>query len=166
MMQSREEAGRGPTNRREPVDRRASTVSNASSTHSRLENGFKQINLKSNIINFHMSWARASYLSLISVKFLKASYAKSVKDYSDSNRTWSVLDARVCLPAVLNDPRNPIRNSEPLPTPPPTFLPKVSRKNFDTYLAKLQKRVSPEELQAPYKNCQFFNIFLKKSIFS
>ena len=113
-----------------------------------------------------MSWARASYLSLISVKFLKASYAKSVKDYSDSNRTWSVLDARVCLPAVLNDPRNPIRNSEPLPTPPPTFLPKVSRKNFDTYLAKLQKRVSPEELQAPYKNCQFFNIFIpKESIF-
>ena len=46
MMQAREEAGRGPTNRREPVDRRASTVSNASSTHSRLENGFIKINLK------------------------------------------------------------------------------------------------------------------------
>ena len=63
-MQAREEAGRGPTNRREPVDRRASTVSNASSTHSRLENGFKQINLKSNIINFLMSWARASYFGI------------------------------------------------------------------------------------------------------
>ena len=109
-----------------------------------------------------MSWNRASYLGLISVKFFKRLInAKSVKDYSDSNRTWSVLDARVCLPAVLNDPRNPIRNSEPLPTPPPTFLPKVSRKNFDTYLAKLQKRVSPDELQVPYKNCQF-NIFIPK----
>ena len=54
----------------------------------------------------------------------------------------------MCLPAVLNDPRNPIRNSEPLPNPPPTPLPKVSRKNFDLYLAKLHKRVTPEELSA------------------
>ena len=70
MMQAREEAGRGPTNRREPVDRRASTVSNASSTHSRLDNGFIKINFKSNIINFLMSWTRASYLGIFSVKFL------------------------------------------------------------------------------------------------
>ena len=37
MMHPRDEPVNRPVNRREPVDRRASTISNASSTHSRLE---------------------------------------------------------------------------------------------------------------------------------
>ena len=38
----------------------------------------------------------------------KGSAASIISEYaySDKERSWSVLDARVCLPAILNDPRH------------------------------------------------------------
>ena len=38
----------------------------------------------------------------------KGSAASIISEYaySDKERSWTVLDARVCLPAILNDPRH------------------------------------------------------------
>jgi len=61
--------------------------------------------------------------------------------YSDTERRWGVLDARVCLPAVLNDPRKSSRYAnEPVPVIPPSNLPEVKLSDFAGYLKKLKHR--------------------------
>ena len=60
----------------------------------------------------------------------------------DVDRHWSVLDARVCLPAILNDPRHPNRSkpNEPAPIIPPSRIPEANHTVFNTYLKKLKNR--------------------------
>ena len=61
--------------------------------------------------------------------------------YSDTERRWGVLDARVCLPAVLNDPRKTSRSAnEPVPVIPPSTLPEIQLCDFSSYLRKLKHR--------------------------
>ena len=50
--------------------------------------------------------------------------------------------------AVLNDPRRPIRNTEPSPAIPPTELRDVTKNDFENYLQKLQKRTFAENQTA------------------
>ncbi|CBY17849.1 unnamed protein product [Oikopleura dioica] len=70
-----------------------------------------------------------------------ASSVKSSVSYSDTERRWGVLDARVCLPAVLNDPRKSSRYAnEPVPVIPPSNLPEVKLSDFAGYLKKLKHR--------------------------
>lgn len=83
-----------------------------------------------------------------------ASSVKSTVSYSDTERRWGVLDARVCLPAVLNDPRKSSRTyAEPTPEIPPTYLRNVRRSHFDEYLEKLNKRQDGSAQSSPVKAC-------------
>ena len=80
-----------------------------------------------------------------SIKQRKSSGASIVSElaYSDVDRTWSVLDARVCLPAILNDPRHNRHHrpqNEPTPPIPPTQLPQADERVFDVYRQKLKSR--------------------------
>ena len=73
-----------------------------------------------------------------------------LKSPVDVDRHWSVLDARVCLPAILNDPRHPNRSkpNEPAPIIPPSRIPDANHTVFNTYLKKLKNRSQADHKQS------------------
>ena len=88
-----------------------------------------------------------------SQKQRKSSGASIVSElgYSDVDRSWSVLDARVCLPAILNDPRHNRHRTQHEPTPPipPTTLPLADEAVFEVYRQKLKSRRINKTAQMP-----------------